>query len=837
MPRIVVMLAVLASAGFSAGLGAELPLRPFAYHEGFEGEAPEVALWASNGPSTVSFLGPSEEQAFEGNRSLKLDVTLGGGTYHYWGVPVRVPCAGKLTLSARVLVAEGTTARVGFGTNMVYPPTHHSGCGATETFDGPTGEWRLVETDLVERAAGADRVLRQHTANVTGEDVGVYLDRWALFIYGGEGKRAVVYLDDVRIEGEAPTEADYGREIDSRWQKAQERFAQQIAGWRRDLQAGEAAVARAKAAPGPLAAKLAAAKQQAAEAREAIDRLEKAGYGGPAELQTIESALYALKFTPQTVEAMSAAKAAGKPLLLYGPRAMTNDRLLPDTFPIPAPLAEELSCSGCRGEYESVTVAVYAIDDITDLLVTVDDLRGPGGSIPADAVDVRVVKVWYQAGRGIRDLKGRILVPELLLKDDDLVRVDTETQQNALRSTAPDDIETYLLCSGPTSENLENVRPIDAMELQPVDIPADSLKQFWITVRIPDECAPGRYEGKVELRSAGATAELPLTVTVHPFELEPSRLIYSIYYRAKLSPDDTPTITSELRSEEQYRAEIEDFRAHGVVYPTNYQSWGEGQIRRVLEIREEVGMPDGPFFNLGRGTGNTDDPAQLAALQEDVGKWIDLCGDFGYDPVYFYGMDEATGERLKSQQMTWQAVQDAGGKTFVACYKKTFEAMGPLLNCAVLAGPPDPAEAEKWHSVGSLAFCYANPQVGPEEPETFRRNFGLLLWKAGFDGAMDYAYQHGFGHVWNDFDSASYRDHNFTYPTVNGIVDTVQWEGFREGVDDVRYATTLERAIDDAPDAKAEVAAQAKAWLDDLDPSGNLDELRAGMVAWIEKLE
>jgi hypothetical protein len=832
----IVMLGMMLCCAPCPVAGQELPLQPFSYHEGWEGEAPQVTLWANNGPSTVNFLGPSDEQAFEGKRSLKLDVNLDGGTYHYWGAAVRAPCAGTVRLSARVLVAQGTTARVGFGTNMVYPPTHHSGCGPAETFDGPTGEWRLVEVDLVERAAGADRVLRQHTGNVTGGDVGVYLDRWALFIYGGEGKRAVVYLDDVRIEGEAPAEADYDREIGSRWQKAQERFAEQIAGWRRDLQAGEAAVARAEAAPGPLAAKLAAAKEQADAAHQAIDRLEEAGYGSPTELQTIESALYALRFTPQTVEAIAAARAAGKPFLLYGPRAMTNDRLLPDTFPIPAPLAEELSCSGCRGEYESVSVAAYAIDDIQGLEVSAEDLTGPAGAIPADAVDIRVVKVWYQAGRGIRDLKGRILVPELLLKDDDLVRVDTEAQQNALRSTAPDGIETYLLCSGPTSENLENVRPVDADELQPVGIPADTLKQFWITIHIPEDCEGGRYEGKVQLRSAGASAELPLTVTVHPFDLQPSRLIYSIYYRAKLSPDDRPTITSELRSEEQYRAETADFRAHGVLFPTNYQNWDDRLIRRVLEIREEVGMPDGPFFNLGRSTGNTADPAQLAALQEDAEKWIDLCGDFGYDPVYFYGIDEATGERLASQKMTWQAVQDAGGKTFVACYKKTFEAMGPLLNCAVLAGHPDPTEGEKWHSVGSLAFCYANPQVGPEEPETFRRNFGLLLWKAGFDGAMDYAYQHGFGHVWNDFDSASYRDHNFTYPTVNGVIDTVQWEGFREGVDDVRYVTTLERAIEAAPAAKAGVAAEAKAWVEGLDPAGDLDELRARMVEWIEKL-
>ena len=31
----------------------------------------------------------------------------------------------------------------------------------------------------------------------------------------------------------------------------------------------------------------------------------------------------------------------------------------------------------------------------------------------------------------------------------------------------------------------------------------------------------------------------------------------------------------------------------------------------------------------------------------------------------------------------------------------------------------------------------------------------------------------------------------FTYPTSDGVIDTVQWEGFREGVDDTRYLATL----------------------------------------------
>ena len=210
-----------------------------------------------------------------------------------------------------------------------------------------------------------------------------------------------------------------------------------------------------------------------------------------------------------------------------------------------------------------------------------------------------------------------------------------------------------------------------------------------------------------------------------------------------------------------------------------------------------------------------------------------MARQYGYERMYVYGIDEARDERLAAQRKAWQAVQDAGAGTFVACYKGTFEAMGSLLNIAVLAHRPDPEEAAKFHGVGSKVFTYAYPQVGEEAPETYRRNFGLVLWQAGFDGAMDYAYQHGFGHVWNDFDSDRYRDHNFTYPTVNGVVDTIQWEGFREAVDDVRYLATQLKAIENCEDPRAK--AEAHGWIEGLDPQRDLYEVRAEMVSHIMK--
>ncbi|MFO7976426.1 MAG: hypothetical protein R6V12_17525 [Candidatus Hydrogenedentota bacterium] len=837
----VLLLLFLCVGGLDSSWGAVPTFEEVSIHQGFEETAPNVTEWADNGPSTVSFSGVTDERAFEGKHSYKLDVSIDGGTYHYFGARLPMPAEGDLKMSARVFVAEGTTARVGFGANMVYPPTHHSGCGPVETFEEPTGGWKRVEMDLNARGrAGAHSVIGRETATLDADDVGWELDRWSLFILGGDGKRAIVYVDDIRVEGRGFSESAYESVLDERWTNARKRLESNwLAKWRRRLDEAKQHLMTLDDLPEFLHEDVASLRASVQECETHISAIEERGYASRDEADTISAAVDRMKYGPDTLEIIAQGVSEGRPWVTYTPKAITNVQLSATQFPIPAPVGEALECAGCRGEFESVTAALYAIEDLKGVEVGVSDLVGGESKIPGAAVDVYIVKCWYQAGRGIWPQDDtRLYVPELLLKDADLIRVDHDEQHNYLRNTAEDGTESYVLCSAPESgEKLENVRPIDSPTLLPVDIPRRSLQQFWFRIHIPDDAPAGQYNGAIIFKTASGQSKLPLRVTVYPFDLDASPLTYSIYYRAKLSKDGKPTIGAEHKSEQQYRAEMRDMRDHGVLYPTNYQSWDDQLMPTILDIRRELGMPTDAFYNLGYGTGSVAEPDALEARQQGVKDWLEKLGAYNYKDVYFYGIDEARGERLKSQQAAWAAVQEAGGKTFVACYQGTFEAMGGLLDCAVIAGKPDPSEARKWHAVGSDVFCYAYPQVGNEEPETYRRNFGLVLWKAGYDGAMDYAYQHGFGHIWNDFDHETYRDHNFTYPTVNGIIGTIQWEGFREAVDDVRYAGTLMRCIEEAPPEKGALAAEAWLWLDSVDvESADLYAVREEMADWITRL-
>ena len=566
--------------------------------------------------------------------------------------------------------------------------------------------------------------------------------------------------------------------------------------------------------------------------------------------------------TPSRSEA-DKTEAVFPPYVTYVTKAITDEKILPHTFvgsPFPS---TELAVTACPGEYEPATFSVSAYRQVKGLRVTATELKSERHTIPAKAIDIYAVKCWFQSGVESWETDKCVLTPELLLKDDSLVKVDLEKKENWLRRNNTDDTAEYVLISGPTSENTKDIQPQDAKTLQPVDIPKETIKQFWVTVHVPKDAVAGEYRGTLTLSATNAPpTELTVRVKVLPFALEKPVLRYSIYYRAKLTKDDRGSIGSEYKSRKQFEAELLDMQAHGVDYPISYQEYDEELLAQMFEIREKVGLPKGSFYTIGTFVGNpqSDDKETLEALTKNVKKWKQFVKEFGYDEIYFFGLDEAKGALLKSQRTAWETVHEAGGKIFVACAEGAFELVGDLLDLAIYSGVPAvlgptfpyrngvlysyaydsapiPAEAAKFHKAGNKIFSYGNPMVGMEVPESYRRNYGVVLWRAGYDGAMNYAYQHAFNQVWNDFDHESVRDHTFTYMTVDGVIGTVEWEGWREGVDDVRYLSTLLKAIEKAKTEKPELATEAQDWVDAIDPKGDLDVLRSKMIERILRLK
>ena len=103
-------------------------------------------------------------------------------------------------------------------------------------------------------------------------------------------------------------------------------------------------------------------------------------------------------------------------------------------------------------------------------------------------------------------------------------------------------------------------------------------------------------------------------------------------------------------------------------------------------------------------------------------------------------------------------------------------------------------------------YWYSN--AGREYPDANRYKAGFFAWRCGSTGQLYWAYDNTGNDLWNDFDSRGH-DHNAVYIIDGKIRSTIQWEGIREGLDDLRYIYMLEKLIARYPDAPAAKSAKA----------------------------
>jgi PKD repeat protein len=534
----------------------------------------------------------------------------------------------------------------------------------------------------------------------------------------------------------------------------------------------------------------------------------------------------------------------GQAIIPFPWEPSTSIKILPFNYEIPAAPANTISMTATRNEFEAASFILTAQKDLSGITISVPNLYDiQGNTIPSSAIDVRLVKVWYQASPGpieytstgsnpLYPAVGYYLTPELLLKDDSLVKVDYVTKTNYLRATI-NGVQQYIDISTPTATVPTTAQVRDATTLQPFSLKANENKQIWITVHVPSTSPAGDYAGTITINAPSETpVTMNFTVTVLPFDLEPAPVEYGIYYMQDYNPSLTGSgFANTDRTPANMLIELQDMKDHGILYPTFYQhSNNNATINAALTQRDTIGFPKDKIYTWSTPgsqwgyIGNAQDAAGLATIANNVVKYRNLTQTHGYCATYFYGIDEAKGSQLSSQLPAWQTVHNNGGKMWASVSAGAADLVGSSLDVAVLYGAPiwdgtefKITEIPKWHSNGKKVFSYADPQAGVENPEIYRKNYGTELWNDGYDGAMDFAYQMVFGQsIWNDYDDPGwveggltyhYRDHTFVYPTSNGVIDTIQWEGFREGVDDTRYVATLIKKDGNTVSAKAIVSA------------------------------
>ena len=389
--------------------------------------------------------------------------------------------------------------------------------------------------------------------------------------------------------------------------------------------------------------------------------------------------------------------------------------------------------------------------------------------------------------------------------------------------------------------------------LQPINLPADKNQQIWLTVKVPENAVAGLYTGKLNLEKDGnVIASIPIRLRVLPFKLAKSRLSYGLYYIAQLTDNDT-ALSCYRSSLKLMRSHWNNMLEHGINNWIVYQPWGKDLslkgLEKVLKLRQELGINDRPLYYCGMTTANTlrpnsstpaSKPETIAKMKILLTKIKKLCDKYKVPEFYIYACDENHKTRAQDRIKLWKIVHNAGGKVMTTQYhpQKSL-AYKKDLDLLIFGSGFSPKIAEEFHKYGKKIVSYCSPQVGVENPWLYRMQYGQKLWGSGFDGMMTYAYMREMGNPWNDFDHLSYRDHFFVYPTINGFVETIAWEGMREAVDDTRYITTLEKCIATAKGQKKMIK-QAKNYLSALKKNASLRNpatVRLEVINWILKLK
>jgi hypothetical protein len=804
----------------------------------FEEEDP-LQAWSSALEYDVISKELSTDQPHSGQRSLKLELKMTrgerGGAHCYWLMPLTLPqrIAGNHFRVRGFLRVEQMTGTAKVGMGISYSGASIQWCPGG-MLGQPTDGWREFSLDT------STVLLKKPDAVMEGVFVG--------FIYAGD---ATIYVDDVTVETGEPTPEVAERLAADRSHRNVLRA--RIAERAEDVRARLDAVgpeAQIPAALGPHAQRLRDFADL--EMAQVADLASSWGEEPPAyvALYDMRERVDKLAHVADSLVALGAGPVANDRCVLYGIEPVRNDLPNPETFPLPgAPLdGIELTC--CRGEYEPAAVAVHALSDLANVTLTLSPFVDEANAPVAIEGDVRVVKSWYQQPGG----RGYVLTPELLLKDDAFIATDPEAKVNIYRDPEA---------------------PRDSDRLQPLSIPADSSRTFWITVHVPADAPAGSFTSELTVTGEAVELSVPLSLRVPEWDLGSPSLRYSCYYRGRPSRDE-PGLGSDNLNAAQFEADLRSMLAHGITNPWMYlypardaegkQDWSSVDL--ALEVRVRVGMTEGPLVLVGNAVGiaaiaNADTPEKQAAtlsnIRSQAKRYQELTAKHGFEQFAVYGVDEASADVLKAQEPAFDAIHELGG---LICGANVDEHIDL---CATGAGhiQSDPEMLARVHAWGGTLYFYNDPYGWTEEAYTWRLHYGLRAWLLGVDGVSNYAWRDARENAYNEGVEGGRRQMAFTYPTADGVIDTVQWEGFREGIDDVRYVCALEEAIARAKldPAKREEAVRAEAWLQeagerlrsehlvgekqpftgsDLCPAAetaDLTGLRREVIAWVDRLQ
>ncbi len=570
-----------------------------------------------------------------------------------------------------------------------------------------------------------------------------------------------------------------------------------------------------------------------------------------------------------------------RPFVHYALDPMSDIQHLPDAYPTDGRAGAAVRISLAKGEYEPGSFSVFATRDLGKVSFDLEDFvmteykniysrRGYRGKpYPKTNLDLKYVKCWYQNLNAwfsyFGDRGDAKLCPELLLNDEELIRCDDAKKANYARVVGKDGKVTEKWLNPPFEAeghvaptkpwiNRSAFQPLapgfnDADTLQPVNLPAEDFRTFFLTVRSDAKTPAGVYTGAVKLKDAqGAElGRIPVEIVVHNFELPHPKcyrditrdFLVSSYSYFSIGDIKEWNGGDEELALKQFDMYYRNLAAHNQRMDMIKPGLGSGEWWYTLEAMKRCGMRTDVLQNfITFGTGGKEKGQAEALwfrnlLDERVGhhNFYAVMGD---EPSLYGFLGDKNDMRhmLSNAHSADLKVSIAGGLAVQS--KAAF-----LYDWANISQRPDYNEMLRSYNDSGAPHVawYAHHHIGTENPSLNRRQNGLACYLAGYTALCNYA--HHFG-PYND-NTQWYKPMCDFYGTETRLIDTLGGEGFREGLDDIRYATLLMELATKARQSEVievrHLGGLALMHLARFDgQKGDLTWCRAEMVRYIEEL-
>ncbi len=463
------------------------------------------------------------------------------------------------------------------------------------------------------------------------------------------------------------------------------------------------------------------------------------------------------------------------------------------------------------GQFVTFVVEAHALAEVSGLRLRMEDLVASGGRARIPAAGARVFRVVSTRIR-LHGAKAETAVPEWLLPGDDF-----------LPHLARDDRAEYRL-----------------------------------VFRVPADSPPGDYAGSVSLLpEGGAPEKARARVRVRPFHLDrPKALIAMLYtyefrYLERYDPAFQPQAKRKPADEKadflaRGRAVVRDMAEHGMtaIFPHSgvdlLRKHGKlyfPDLETSLETAKEMGMTGSPGFFVGdlvnaqfAAVPRFDPRRDPALLLEIAARAADTTRDAGFSSLILVPSDEPNDPDGRKQPVARKLLGRVNhlpgirlGLTSGSNVYDAPKALADLHQVSIFEAQAPPALWEEMKASGHEVWVYENDSTEGHSALWSRFVFGVWGWRTGLDGITAWTYPlYTFEPYYErprlDTDGYVVPERDEQGRPIN----TLEWEGIREGVYDRRYLDTLADAIA-AAKARKIPTASAEATLaavhDALDPA------------------